>query len=216
MVRVSNETHSHYHHGDLAETLMEAALRHIAAEGTESLSLRALAREAGVSATAPYRHFPSKQCLFAALATRGFRELERATRAGMHPEMALEERFRAMGRAYVDYAVNNPTSYNLMFGSMLADFSDYPELERAGADCYSVVLEVLEELIEAREMDMTAVQLGGVIWAGVHGLASLLINKTAVTDADENQSSLHRRSLAYVARNPDKALEILFEHLLEP
>ena len=54
-----------YHHGDLPETLMALALEHIAESGTEKLSLRALAREAGVSATAPYRHFPSKQCLLA-------------------------------------------------------------------------------------------------------------------------------------------------------
>ena len=66
---------SRYHHGDLRTTLLRAAEAHIALEGTERLSLRALAREAGVSATAPYRHFDDRQALLVALATDGFDEL---------------------------------------------------------------------------------------------------------------------------------------------
>ncbi len=203
-----------YHHGDLAETLMEAALKHIAAEGTEHLSLRALARESGVSATAPYRHFPSKQCLLAALATRGFRELERVIRAGLLPSMGLEERFMAVGRAYVNYAVTHPTSYNLMFGSVLGDFSSYGDLKRASVDCYAVVLDVLQELIQARGLALTSVELGGVVWAGVHGLSSLLINKGTLPEYDDDSASTPRASLAYLHRNPEKALEILFKSLL--
>ncbi len=193
---------------------MDAALKHIAAEGTERLSLRALARESGVSATAPYRHFPSKRCLLAALATRGFRELEQATRAGLQSSIGLEEKFMAMGRAYVSYAVSNPTSYNLMFGSVLSDFSTYEMLEQASIDCYSVVLDVLEELIEARGMELTPVELGGVVWAGVHGLASLLIQKQSIA-TDNNSNSRSQASLNYLHRNPDKALQILFSSLLE-
>ena len=202
-----------YHHGDLAETLMEAALKHIAAEGTEHLSLRALARESGVSATAPYRHFPSKQCLLAALATRGFRELEQVIRAGLLPSMGLEERFMAMGGAYVNYAVTHPTSYNLMFDSVLGDFSSYGDLQEASVDCYTVVLDVLEELIEARGLTLTSVELGGVVWAGVHGLSSLLISKRTLPDDDS--TSTPQASLTYLHRNPEKALEILFKPLLE-
>ena len=193
---------------------MDAALKHIAAEGTERLSLRALARESGVSATAPYRHFPSKRCLLAALATRGFRELERETRAGLQSSLGLEERFIAMGHAYVNYAVSNPTSYKLMFGSVLNDFSSYEMLQQASIDCYSVVLDVLEELIEDRGMELTPVELGGVVWAGVHGLASLLIQKNSmITNTDSNSRS--QASLNYLQRNPDKALQLLFRSLLE-
>ncbi len=203
-----------YHHGDLAETIMEAALQHIAAKGTEHLSLRALARESGVSATAPYRHFPSKRCLLAALATRGFRELERETRAGLQSSLGLEERFIAMGHAYVNYAVSNPTSYKLMFGSVLNDFSSYEMLQQASIDCYSVVLDVLEELIEDRGMELTPVELGGVVWAGVHGLASLLIQKESMI-TNNNSNSRSQASLNYLHQNPDKALQILFKSLLE-
>ena len=212
---MNNPEPNRYHHGDLAETLMDAALKHIAAEGTERLSLRALARESGVSATAPYRHFPSKRCLLAALATRGFRELERETRVVLRPSMALEDRFLAMGRAYVHYAVTNPTRYNLMFGSVLDDFSSYDMLEQASIDCYSVVLDVLGELIAARGMELTPVELGGVVWAGVHGLASLMIHKGS-SPADHDESiSAPRASLTYLHANPEKALRILFGPLLD-
>ena len=204
-----------YHHGDLAETLMEAALTHIAANGTERLSLRALAREAGVSSTAPYRHFPSKRCLLAALATRGFRELKRSMSDAVDTATTLEERFKAMGGAYVNYAVANPTSYHLMFGSVLDDFSSYESLEQASVDCYAVVLGVLEELIQARGLDITAVELGGVVWAGVHGLASLLINKMAVSRHADGSARSSQASLAYLHRDPERALEILFRSLLE-
>ena len=211
---MNNPESPSYHHGDLAETIMAAALKHIAAKGTEHLSLRALARESGVSPTAPYRHFPSKRCLLAALATRGFRDLEQVTRAELQPSMGLEERFMAMGRAYVNYAVTNPTSYHLMFGSVLNDFSGYKMLEQASVDCYAVVLEVLEELIQARGMEITAVELGGVVWAGVHGLSSLLIART-VMPGDDDAASSPRASLAYLRHNPEKALQILFRSLLE-
>jgi AcrR family transcriptional regulator len=209
-----NDKTQGYHHGDLAETLMEAALLHIAANGTEHLSLRALARESGVSATAPYRHFPSKQGLLAALATRGFRQLEKATRARLDTAMGLEDRFMSVGQAYVDYAVSNPTSYQLMFGSVLADFSAYEELKQASIDCYSVVLEILGELILERGLNLTAVELGGVVWAGVHGISSLLIYKDAIPIDDDDSGSTPQASLAFLRQSPEAALEILFRPLL--
>ena len=69
------KTRSKYHHGDLREVLLELAVEHIAAVGVERLSIRELARRAGVSATAPFRHFPDKLTLLGALALEGFTEL---------------------------------------------------------------------------------------------------------------------------------------------
>jgi AcrR family transcriptional regulator len=211
--QINNKTKG-YHHGDLAETIMAAALLHIAANGTEHLSLRALARESGVSATAPYRHFPSKQYLLAALATRGFRQLEKATRSRLDTVRGLEDRFMSVGQAYVDYAVSNPTSYQLMFGSVLGDFSPYEELKQASIDCYSVVLDILDELIQERGLSLTAVELGGVVWAGVHGISSLLIYSNAIPIDDEDSVRTPQASLTYLRQSPEAALEILFRPLL--
>ena len=116
---------SRYHHGDLRTTLLRAAEAHIALEGTERLSLRALAREAGVSATAPYRHFDDRQALLVALATEGFEELA-VVNADIHRNFGHEPiptQLLQCGLAYVRYAEANQVKYLLMFGDVVGDFN---------------------------------------------------------------------------------------------
>lgn len=199
-----------YHHGDLRDTLMEAALASIAAHGTEKLSLRALAREAGVSPTAPYRHFPSKQSLLAALAEQGFAELRRrfdAVAAEPHPD--LEGRLLALGMSYIEFALENPTSYELMFGSVLGDFSGYRELQEAAEGCYRVLYRILEEgLSPGGGPGLTATRLGGVVWAAVHGVASLMLYHRDIRDSAHPEDP--RASLHHMLTDPASALRILF------
>jgi AcrR family transcriptional regulator len=201
-----------YHHGDLPQTLMDAAVRHIAAEGTENLSLRALARECGVSPTAPYRHFPSKRCLLAAVATRGFRELRESLSAALLPEDALEAQLLALAGAYVDFAVSNPTTYGMMFGSVIEDFSEYDMLAEAAEGSYAVVRDVLEKLTaEHPRGDRDVDQLAGTVWAAVHGVASLLLNHLA-PDAVDAASGPMRASRSLSA-HPEQALALLLRGL---
>ena len=209
MTELGAQSRTGYHHGELPDTLMNLALAHIAKAGTEKLSLRALAREAGVSATAPYRHFPSKQCLLAALATRGFEELYERTRKAVETDLPIEERFVKMGTAYIEFALDNPTTYQIMFGTVLADFSSYDSLHEAANRSYGLVLSQLEELIETRGLDITRDQLGGIVWSGVHGMASLLLNK----NRDQPKSS-PMRSISHMAQDPEGALRFMFAHLI--
>lgn len=199
-----------YHHGDLRETLMEAALASIAAHGTEKLSLRALAREAGVSPTAPYRHFPSKESLLAALAEGGFRELlARFETVVAKAEGDLESRLLAIGMAYIQFALEHPTRYELMFGSVLADFSGYESLQAAGGECYRILYEVLEAgLTSADGSDLTATRLGGVVWAAVHGVASLMLYHRDLRGADDPRAPA--ASLRAMQLDPERALRTLF------
>jgi AcrR family transcriptional regulator len=199
-----------YHHGDLRDTLMEAALASIAAHGTEKLSLRALAREAGVSPTAPYRHFPSKQSLLAALAEKGFLELRaRFDAVAAEPHADLEQRLLALGMAYIEFALENPTSYELMFGSVLGDFSGYESLNAAGQGCYRVLYRILEEgLSPERSPGLTATRLGGVVWAAVHGVASLMLYHRDIRDSQHPEDP--RASLYGMLADPASALRILF------
>lgn len=180
-----------YHHGDLANTLMDRALAHIAEDGVQKLSLRALARELGVSATAPYRHFPSKHCLLAALATRGFQQLGQRIRTGaeqvMTPEQGapsasrLEARLMAAGEAYVQFAVDEPTTYHLMFGTVIGDFSEYEMLQEAASSSFVALQEIMEDMLAAGLGGGLDIHLlGGTIWGGVHGIASLVISNKAV------------------------------------
>src|SRR2546430_6260512 len=97
-----------YHHGDLRRTLIDAALRIVEQVGPGALSLRELARHAGVSHAAPYRHFASREALLAALAAEGFRGLGAEMAALASDGGDPLARFAALGLAYVRYAVAHP------------------------------------------------------------------------------------------------------------
>ena len=166
-----------YHHGDLRKTLLDAAVEHIDREGTEGLSLRALAREAGVSATAPYRHFDSRQALLAALATEGFREL--GSRLEQDPSRLTREPavvFFEAGMTYVTYARENGVKYHLMFGDKIGDFTDHAELLAASQACYGHFEAMLQAGIDTGVLLQIPVrELGAAVWSMVHGIAGMLI-----------------------------------------
>ena len=210
---VSSPVKGTYHHGELPDRLMELAVEAIEIRGTEALSLRALAREAGVSATAPYRHFPSKRCLLAGIATQGFRQLTAKMGEQLAEVDATNERFIAMGLAYVEFAVTNPVPYNLMFGSVIADLSDYSMLQEASEESYAQLLKELRTLIEEYKLDITAIELGGVVWSGVHGMASLMIN----SQSKQNNSfvtSLPGQSIIALHQNTEQSMRVMFGHLI--
>src|SRR5215510_3558714 len=95
-----------YHHGDLRAALLEAAGRIVDKEGAAALSVREAARRARVSHNAPYRHFPDRQSLLAAIAAEGFARLGDALK---------NSHGKAMGEAYVHFALENPAVFRLMF-----------------------------------------------------------------------------------------------------
>lgn len=197
-----------YHHGDLPVALMDAAIRHISANGTEKLSLRALARECGVSPTAPYRHFPSKRCLLAALATRGFNQLAARCERSLDAEQDLPGQLLALGDAYIRFATENPTAYQLMFGSVIEDFSEYDMLANAAEASYAVVLGVLEKVAAQRpDLGMSAVELGSVVWSAVHGISSLRLFRLGANDGPNPRTP--QQTLRTLQDHPLRALELL-------
>lgn len=102
-----------YHHGDLRRALIDAAERVLATEGPQALSLRAVAREAGVSPAAPYHHFKDKSDLLLAIAENGFEQLGEAMRNGVAP--TEDGKLAGIGRAYVKFARENPALYRVMY-----------------------------------------------------------------------------------------------------
>src|SRR5882724_2288864 len=129
-----------YHHGDLKNALIEAALAHIAREGARALSLREVARGAGVSHTASYRHFRNKESLLAAIAEQGFRRLSAMMRVAIQQHsgdpLAM---LRASGVAYVEFGVHNPDHLQIMFSGLIGRHDDYPELKSAGQEAYELL-----------------------------------------------------------------------------
>lgn len=106
-----------YHHGDLRSALIATGLR-LLAEKQGKISLREVARETGVSATAVYRHFPDKDALLGALAHAGYEKLFDAQDAAAKSKLGDDEAFRGVGQAYVHFAVANPDLFRLMTSYM--------------------------------------------------------------------------------------------------
>ena len=160
-----------YHHGALKAALLDAADALLDEGGAGAVSLREAARRAGVSATAPYRHFADKEALLAALATRGFEQfgaaLDEAARDASDP-------LAAMGLAYVRFALARPGRFRLMFGPGI-DRSRFPELQAAAARAFErLVAGVEANPRPGREPDARTGAIAA--WALVHGLAQLFLD----------------------------------------
>jgi len=168
-----------YHHGDLRRTLLDVALRLLEKFDPGHLSLRAIAREAGVSRAAPYHHFADREALLAAVAAEGFRAL----RAAMVERVASSEgnplaRMQEMGVAYVLFAVRNPQLYRLMFGGELRDRERHEELARESGATYAALGTAMQESMGNGSGGRGAPgEFALSAWALVHGLAMLLVDQ---------------------------------------
>jgi len=195
-----------YHHGDLKQSLMAAACKHLVCEGADSFSLRALAREVGVSQTAPYRHFRTKNCLFAAIAASGFEELTVALRkkaAGVQGDVVAV--MIELGLGYVEWALANPEKYQLFFDSALFDIGQYPELQTAADACYNVLIENIEKGIEQGIFLLRpADELAGFMWSAIHGVTSLLLTK--LHQEDRHVHGLNNAGAYYTLKNNTRSV----------
>ncbi|QIZ83750.1 TetR/AcrR family transcriptional regulator [Bermanella marisrubri] len=167
-----------YHHGDLAFSLMQAALQRIAKEGVDKLSLRAVARDLGVSQTAPYRHFKDKQALLVALAKQGFEELTQTTlQATQYGQKDSLKTLMAIGMAYVNFARRHPEQYKLMFGPSISNRAEQLEMMEAGNQSFNVILNATEKAVEEGVLiDDDYQLLARSCWSKVHGMAMLCID----------------------------------------
>jgi AcrR family transcriptional regulator len=165
-----------YHHGDLRQALLDATLELLADSGLRDLSLRAVARHAGVSHAASYRHFASKESLLAALAEQGFRMLGQAMSAAMQAQADEPvARLQAAGVGYVSFGVQHPQHLQVMFGGAIGSFEHYPQLVEAARAAYALLADVVRNGIERgalRAKDAQTVQAAA--WAIVHGLTQLM------------------------------------------
>lgn len=161
-----------YHHGALRDALLADAQSLLAEQGLAAVSLRELARRAGVSHSAPERHFPNRQALLDALATRGFVLLAEAIRQALADHRdRLEDGFRAAAKAYVSFAIDNAALLELMFASK-ADHLD-EAVATAAEDLFSLTAGLVGE----SPQDTTVTTVGPlrlVVGATLQGIANLV------------------------------------------
>jgi AcrR family transcriptional regulator len=163
-----------YHHGNLRAALLLAAERTVRERGAQSLSLRELAREVGVSHGAPRRHFPDRQALLDALAEAGFERLGAdLRRAADGAGEEFEARLRATASAYVQFATEDAALLELMFAGKHRE--DSGALQEAAERAFAVILELIAQgqAVGALE-DGEPERVGLVLFATIQGVAALV------------------------------------------
>jgi AcrR family transcriptional regulator len=184
-----------YHHGNLQQCLIDAAIELIKEEGINELSLRQVAKRVGVSHNAPYRHFEDKDALLAAVAAQGFQSLQIAMEAAQQNRpLDSAQRLEAIGIAYVQFALAYPFYYRLMFGDYRCHLSQsqYPDLAEAAQQSFMVLVNTIREgQVAGLFRSADPVDMARVAWALVHGQAMLALdNKLQVRSQEEFEAFL--------------------------
>ena len=161
-----------YHHGNLRNALIRAGLEILGEQGVNALTLRAVARRAGVSHTAPYRHFADKEALIVAIAEEGFQQLAQHMEAAIaafpgEPERHLSE----VGLVYIQFAQENSPHFRVMFGEQIE------KQEVDDANTFGLLLNTIKACQNAGTViDGDPRQIALAAWSLVHGQAMLLID----------------------------------------
>ena len=158
-----------YRHGNLPVALVAAARQILDESGMQAVGLRETARRVGVSATAAYRHFTSKEDLLASVAAEGFREIGAAMEGATRGSNPLSR----AGLAYIEFARQNRGLFRLMFGPVLAERAKYPALQAATDGVEALLLRGVAELDQRPLGDNLAAMAA---WGLVHGLSHLFID----------------------------------------
>jgi AcrR family transcriptional regulator len=165
-----------YHHGDLKNALIQAAIKILADEGIQELSLRKVAREAGVSHSAPYAHFTDKQALIAAISTDGYKKIYERINAIMerYPDDPLRQ-FIETAWAYVSFGYEEPDHFKVTFSGSVEREREYPALVEMTQKTFDMLRQLILRcqaagLIDSGEPDLVAL----TVWGLVHGFVSLL------------------------------------------
>jgi AcrR family transcriptional regulator len=182
-----------YHHGDLKNALIKAGTEILAKNGVGGLSLRQVAQKAGVSHAAPYAHFADKQALIAAISTEGFRQLyEQVVAVIGRYENDPARQLLETAWTYVQFAMNDPDQFKIMFSSVLEKEKEYPDFVAMSQKTFQQVVAVVVSCQAAGVLREGPGELTAVtVWSAVHGLIALLL-EGQIPHAVLEQFSLHK------------------------
>lgn len=188
-----------YHHGDLRTALIDAGLEILRADGAHSLSLREAARRVGVSHMAPYRHFPDKESLMAAIAQEGFLRLgrrvaEAVAKHGHDSKAQLE----AAAVAYTLFALEDTEHLRVMFGGFIPNREKFPKMREAATANFRALCSILEGCRASGAIGAGDTQRQALTaWASVHGIAMLLLeNQLQFLEIDRQKAEEVTRGIA--------------------
>ena len=181
-----------YHHGHLEAALIAAATQMVRDNGAEHLSLRAVAAEVGVSPSAAYHYYPDKDSLISGVGQASFERLaqlqeEAISRFPGKSAKAARARFRALGRAYFDWANAEPNLFRLMFGGYCSmDFAE-AAIKRTESRAWILLCSCLDDLEEHGAINAKARPYGEILsWSAVHGATALIVEGHLPADSFES------------------------------
>ncbi len=185
-----------YHHGDLKSSMVQAALALVRKKGPRGFTLNEASRAAGVSVSAPYKHFKDKDALLIEIVLLGNRTLEGELRAAAESSATAKEGLLAVYLAYIDFAAKHPDLFAVMFQSGI-DKTPYPEVQASAARALKVAGALAAQLEPSREL---AEGLALAIWTMAHGFAMLraegAIERVGLWLPQSSAEALGRRLLA--------------------
>jgi len=171
--RMNQTRNKPYHHGNLAAALVNAAARLLEEGGTTAVTVRAVAQEAGVTATALYRHFADKEALLAAVAARGFANLvDRFNRAAA-PSLPPRRHLVEQGLAYIAFAAEHPHLHALMFGPRVPGAEGNADLNHWAAESFRLLVDATAACLPTGSGQDKIMSTAIALWSLVHGYATL-------------------------------------------
>jgi AcrR family transcriptional regulator len=161
----------------LKNALIQAGIEILSKEGVGGLSLRKVAKKAGVSHSAPYAHFPDKQSLIAAISTEGFNQLYAELDAAISPHTKNPKRQLVEGtRAYVQFALTHTDTFKIMFSGALEKEKEYPAFVEISRKTFGLVVELVRACQVARVLKSGSPEILAVsVWGQVHGIVALAL-----------------------------------------
>lgn len=199
-----------YHHGNLKEELIACACKLCDRDGYTKLSIRSLAKESGVSQTAPYRHFETKECVYAAVATVGFKKLNELVFFDS-PIKFTKTKLIANSSKYIEFGLKSANTYDLMFGTAIGNFADYPDLLKSANETYDNFKNNFASLADDSEEVIAFKCI--TLWSMLHGLVGI-IRKVNVVGDDYEDNAGPISSANMIANNLEEHLDKVISGLI--
>lgn len=196
-----------YHHGDLRKALVDAAAALAAEQGSDAVSLRDVARRAGVSHAAPYHHFNSKAELLHAVALEGFRLMDVEMHAAMvrHHKGSPYDRLAALGQAYIRFAARHPHYFKAMYRGVMPN-KKFPDPDDHGHKNFNGLVRAVQDCLgETGKPGRKTMDKVLTAWAIVHGMATLWVERGFCDTPFEN------KRIELLARSVTETSRVIFE-----
>ena len=200
-----------YHHGNLKEELIKCACEICEKDGYAKLSIRSLAKESKVSQTAPYRHFKTKEELYAAVAREGFEKLYGVI--SKKSTLSTKEDLIHAGHEYIKFGLKHSNTYDLMFGTTFGGFNKYPTLLESANKTFELLQTNVNNISTNKDPEYIGEKCISM-WAYIHGLVGILRQVSMVPDDYKDQDGpmdLSKRA----SKNIDEFLRKFIEDIIQ-